>query len=134
MLTIDEQFPIVYVQFDGPRTLEEVQSFLDRFDTWLSRGQAFGMIINQLNAEAAAAAQSQEIYQLQAQWIQQRKPLISNFCFGMVSVLDSDELLNKAKPAVEQMTQSMYGCPGQAFGTVSEAEQWLQKQMQQVAP
>ncbi|PMB15554.1 hypothetical protein [Fischerella thermalis] len=128
----EEKWPVVYAHFDGAQTLDGVEQYLRRFDYWLSREEKFYLVLNQTNASAADTNRSKEVHQLETEWIRQNKPRIASYCSGMAMVIDSTEVLNKWQPIATKAIENMFGCPGQAFGTVAEAEEWIEKQNNQV--
>lgn len=129
MLTVnDKTWPIVYVNFDGARTLEDVQDYLQNFDNWLSREEKFSLIINQTNAEIADSNSSKEVKKIEMQWINENKPRIAKYCSNIAMVVDSDEMLSKMQPMAAKVVEHMFGCSGQAFGVIQEAESWIKEQ------
>ncbi|GEM_PF-4754774 len=129
MLTInDKTWPIVYVNFDGVRTLEDVQEYLQNFENWLSREEQFSLIINQTNAELADSNSSKEVKKIEMQWINENKPRIAKYCSHIAMVVDWDEMLNKMQPMAPKVVEQMFGCSGQAFGSIQEAEDWIEEQ------
>lgn len=129
MLTInDKTWPLVYVNFDGARTLEDVQEYLQNFDDWLSREEKFSLIINQTNAEIADSNSSKEVKKIEMQWIHENKPRITKYCSNIAMVVDSDKMLSKMQPMAPKVVEQMFGCLGQAFGSIQEAESWIEEQ------
>lgn len=129
MLTInDKTWPIVYVNFDGVRTLEDVQEYLQNFENWLSREEKFSLIINQTNAELAHSNDSKEAHTIEIQWVNENKPRIAQYCSNVAMVIDSSEMLAKMQPMAPKVIKQMFGCLGQAFGSIQEAEDWIKQQ------
>ncbi|NJM22187.1 MAG: hypothetical protein HC907_27475 [Richelia sp. SM1_7_0] len=129
MLTInDKTWPIIYVNFDGARTLEDVEEYLQNFENWLSREEQFSLIINQTNAEIADSNSSKEVKKIEMQWIHENKPRIAKYCSNIAMVVDWDEMLSKMKTMVPKVVEQMFGCSGQAFGSIQEAEDWIKQE------
>ncbi|MBW4677717.1 MAG: hypothetical protein KME52_28080 [Desmonostoc geniculatum HA4340-LM1] len=129
MITFNEEkWPVVYAHFHGVQTLEDVEKYLLRFDYWLSREEKFSLIINQINAAESDANRSKDVQKHETKWIIQNRSRIASYCSGMAMVLDSAELLNKWQSIASKAIENMFGCPGQAFGTIAEAEQWTFEQ------
>ncbi|BAY84419.1 hypothetical protein NIES267_39150 [Calothrix parasitica NIES-267] len=127
----DRTWPIVYVHFDGARTLEDVQEYLENFENWLSREKEFSLIINQNNAEIADSNSSKEVKKIEMQWIHENKPRIAKYCSNIAMVVDSDEMLSKMQPMAPKVVEHMFGCSGQAFSSMQEAESWIEEQKNQ---
>jgi hypothetical protein len=135
MLTIDEErYPVVIVEFEGVTTLEDTKTYLSRFDTWLARGQAFGIVVHQIMAEDVTPEQADEnqikaIHQLTAQWAKQNKPQISQHCAGIAMVVDSAAIAQERQAKTPKFIESLFGCAGQVFQSQTDAEQWVQHQL-----
>lgn len=126
----EEKWPIVYVYIDGERTLEDLQVYLNRFDNWLSRKEYFGIILEQKFAQQVKGKPSKEIKELERKWIHQNKSQISQYCLGMAMVMNSTEVFKKWQPIASKSILNMFGCSGQVFAAIAQAEEWMVKQMQ----
>ena len=125
----EEKFPVVYIYIDGGNTIQDLQTYLNRFDNWLSRQEYFGIILQQNFPQQAQEKPSKEVKQLEMEWSKQNKHRISKYCLGMAIVVDSNEILEKWQPIASKSILNMFGCPGQVFAAIPEAEEWLAKQM-----
>ena len=126
----EEKWPVVYVYIDGEKTLQDLQDYLTRFDKWLSRKECFGIIQKQEFTEQVQKKESKEIKQLERKWIRQNKPRISQYCLGMAMIMSSTEALEKWQPIASKSILNMFGCSGQVFAAIPQAEEWMTKQMQ----
>ena len=132
MLTLnDKTWPIVYVHFDGARTIEDVTEYLQQFENWLSRKEKFSLIINQTNAEIADSNRSKEAQKIEMQRNNEKKYRNAQYCSNMAMVMDSGEMLIKMQPIAPKAIENMFGCSGQAFGSIKEAESWIEEQKNQ---
>jgi hypothetical protein len=122
----DEKWPIVYIHVDGAPTLEDLHIYLNYCDKWLSREEPFGVVYNQTNAEIAEKNESKEVHKLENEWKNQNKSRFTQYCFGIACVVDSIKLLQKSQIIVAKSIPNTFGCPGMAFGTIAEAEKWLE--------
>ncbi len=71
---IDEtEWPIVVVQWHGPLGEAELRAFLARLDTWLQRGERFGLLIDSRAAQGMSPEQRVQVID----HMKQRAPLTS---------------------------------------------------------
>ena len=126
----EEKWPVVYVYIYGEQTFQDLQDYLNRFDNWLSREESFGIILKQEFAQQVQEKPSKEIKQLERGWFRQNKPRISKYCLGMAMVINSTEVLEKWQPIASKSILNMFGCSGQVFAAITQAEEWIVKQMQ----
>lgn len=125
----EEKFPVVYVYIDGVNTIQDLQTYLNRFDNWLSRQEYFGIILQQNFPQQAQEKPSKEVKKLEIEWSKKNKHRISKYCLGMAIVIDSKEIFEKWQPIASQSILNMFGCPGQVFAAIPPAEEWIAKQM-----
>jgi 2-keto-4-pentenoate hydratase/2-oxohepta-3-ene-1,7-dioic acid hydratase in catechol pathway len=129
MITIEEQFPLIYIQLDGTQTIDDLKVYFNSFSRWLSRQEKFGLIIDQTKPEEAAKNETKEMRQFEAQWFKEHKPQISMYCCGIAIVMHSEEMLKKWQPVAAKAFLNMAGCPGQVFGTIVLAQEWINSQL-----
>jgi len=130
VIQIDEKSgSIFYVTFNGPKQMDDIETYLSRFDEWLSQDKTFSLILNQIDAEAAEANRAEGSQKREAEWLRQNKPRIAQRCAWIAMVLDSAILVEKWQPIAPKAIENMFGCSGRVFSSVSDAEQWIEKQM-----
>jgi hypothetical protein len=125
----EEKFPMIYANIDGAETVEDMEMFLSCFNKWLSRDEKFGVIFNQRNAMAAAGKSSKEVAKMETKWVRQNKLRIAERCLGIAVVPDSEILVNKWRPSAAKTIKNKFGCSGQVFSTLADAENWIKEQI-----
>ncbi|MGI0495088.1 hypothetical protein ACN4EG_25165 [Alkalinema pantanalense CENA528] len=129
----DTQFPIVSVQFVNAVSLADVAEYLAQFDQWLTRKTPFGVLLSHVTDPTQATIEDETVHQAVhraiVQWGKENQDRLAQHCVGMVLLIeDAAEFAQKQRAAPKTIT-AIYGCPGQACATRSEAEQWLQQQL-----
>lgn len=140
MLTLDDsRWPIVTAHFQGSDTLPEMQQFLEHFESWLKRREPFALIIRRDQSEAAEAKgklsdEAKRIRKISMDWNKTHKSDCSQYCVGIAMVPDSTKMLAIMRPVATKVIQSMYGCPGNVFASVEEAETWTKEKLGILTP
>jgi|GEM_PF-141 len=135
MVTInDARWPVVSVRIQGLDSPEGMAQLYARFEEWLARQEQFCIIFQRDNAEEAEdkGKRSPEAKQMRKDgitWAKTHKPQIAQYCAGIAMVPDSAKLVAVQRPIMAKVTKHMYGCPGQVFSSVAEAEQWAAEQL-----
>lgn len=135
MVSIDDsRWPLVCAHFQGTGTSAEMAQFYARFEEWLAKQEPFALVLQRDDAEAAEeqGKRSPEVKQMRKEgiaWTKAHKPQISEYCAGVAMVPDSAKLIKLWGPIVGKITQNMYGCPGQVFGSLDEAKGWAAAQL-----
>ncbi|MBP0002785.1 MAG: hypothetical protein J7642_03525 [Cyanobacteria bacterium SBC] len=134
MIEIEEQnYPIVSVKFEGVATLEETEAYLSQFTDWLSREKPFGLILYRSNSEDGEDVdRAKQSHELVVRWAKQYKPQIAQYCMGMAVVSDLSQMSERQQQMAPKALGVLFGCPGQVFDNSTDAEQWLQQQLNQL--
>ena len=128
----EEKWPVVYVQYEGARTAEDLLAFQQHFEGWLSRQEQFGIVFIQTGMDQqTTSSPPKKLHEMQVTWTQQHRESIQRYCIGMATAIDSTnvELLNRLRQVAPTYLEQTYACQGDIFATLAEAEQWIAQRM-----
>src|SRR5689334_1302200 len=123
MMTLDESnWPILILASAGRTTLEDTQLYSSTLDRALARQQPFAIIAIAQRDEVEG---DQEAANHFMKWLKTNKPLMTQYCRGMATVVESEEYLAKHGQVLMQQGQQIYGCPVTVVRTRPEADKWV---------
>ncbi|PPT04903.1 hypothetical protein CKA32_004335 [Geitlerinema sp. FC II] len=131
MVEIDEtNYPMVSVKFTEIATLEDTETYLACFTDWLARENPFGLMLFRGNSEEVEDREmAKQSHNLVVRWAKENKANIARYCMGLAVVGDLSKMSKKQQQMAPKALGVLFGCPGQIFGNSTDAERWLQQQL-----
>lgn len=116
---IDEKdWPIVVVQWEGPLAEVDLRMFLSRLDTWLARGERFGLMIDSRAAQGMSPEQRVQVIE----HMKQRAALTSRF---LVQAIVLQSLLQRTLfYSINLLFPNPF--PSKVFANPHDARAWLE--------
>jgi hypothetical protein len=116
---IDEHdWPIVVVQWQGPLAQVDLRMFLSRLDTWLERGERFGLLIDSRAAQGMSPEQRVQVIE----HMKQRASLTARF---LVQAIVLQSLLQRTLfYSINLLFPNPF--PSKVFPRPEEARAWLE--------
>ncbi|MHA6482391.1 hypothetical protein ACX1C1_10895 [Paenibacillus sp. strain BS8-2] len=123
----DRNWPLVQIEMGETFGRADVDAYIGQWESYLARKSSFGIVLVQPSEQSSRPDKETARYYMD--WCKANKGRITDYCAGIAVVFPATKLLLLYKPVTAVSTKKMYGCPGQAFGQVGEAEVWLNKHL-----
>jgi len=116
---IDEtEWPIVVVKWEGPLAQVDLRTFLTRLDTWLERGERFGVLIDSRAAQGMSPEQRVQV----VQHMKERAPLTSRL---LVQAIVLESLIQRSLfYGINLLFPNPF--PSRVFSSPEQARRWLE--------
>jgi len=124
--TVDStSFPLVLVRFTGEKATDEnFPLYLDEVEAAYDRKNRIGILFDATHATLPGL----KYQKMQAQWLKDHKQLMQNYCVGTAYLIPNTLIRNVLKAIFALQKQPV---PYNVCGEMTEAEQWLQTQLDQ---
>lgn len=124
----ESKWPIVHVVMGEAFDRETVEQAIASWESVLARREKFALLLVQTGEKSEKP--DKESTQRYMAWCKANKERISEMCAGMAMVFPSAKLLLMYKPVAALSVRKFYGCAGKAFSGETEAEEWLQRRLE----
>lgn len=123
----ESHWPIVVMEANTERGIENAIFFTESLDKILARATPFALVM--VFDYASAGKSDPQASNHLMKWIKPNRPVISQYCRGLVTVSSSQEYHDKYGAMVVTMGQQIYGCPALLVHTMDEALAWAKNQL-----
>lgn len=124
MYTFDEtDWPTVRIAATGDTSLADMERYVARWETWLSREKPFGVMLNYQDGEHGKV--EKDARRLSNRWHKENRERTGRLCVGIVGIVKSSKLLAFYKPIVSRAMKKTMGCPGKVCDSEGKARAWI---------
>ncbi|NKQ35182.1 MAG: hypothetical protein HF973_06135 [Chloroflexi bacterium] len=124
----DEHWPIVEMIFPSYPTTDEVVWFLQKLEELFARQETFAAVI--VSGMSDNAARDKQATKKLMGWVKQNKPRFSQYCRGIVYVIEASAVQYAAAKLFSKMSgPRFYGCPVNTVRSKQDGLAWAQGQI-----
>ena len=126
---VDSQWPILHLHLRGTPTAAECDGIVERFEVWLDRHDAFGLVWHVWHLDEAALSSDGDSARRLRVWAVANRGRVAGPCIGIATIARSRRQRDTLAAVIVPGSPYVFGCPGEVFLATREGEIWLRSRL-----